>query len=80
MEASAGASRRVARTNVKGIDIVRFLVISQYRLPATPQGPRETGSSLRSVLSSHGVALNKVSTLKARRWISGIKLSRILGV
>lgn len=54
MEPSAGASRCVARTNVNGIDIVRFLVISQYRLPATPQGPRETG-----IVSVFGIKLSR---------------------
>lgn len=65
--------RRVARTNVNAIDIVRFLLISLYRIPKALQGPRR-GSPL-SCISSHKVALNKVSALKARRWISGVKLS-----
>lgn len=42
------------------------------------QGPTRKESRLHFVLALTELALNKVSTLKARRWISGVKLSRTL--
>lgn len=51
--------------------IVRLLVIGYIGPQPTLQGSRENPPSR---VGSHGVALNKVSTLKALRRISGVKL------